>query len=265
MIKELFGKDNKTLKFIRSLKDKKGRKAGGCFLLEGERAVYDSLRINKESIKYIVVSENYRKDKEEVLDKISETVECLCVPDRIFSSLSATESPSGIIAAAIIPENNISDFSYVGDVLILDSVSDPGNMGTIIRTAEAMGFFNIFLFGNCVDIYSPKVVRSTMGSIIRTHFYKTDSEGLEKLKKEGYTLFSTALTESSISPDDAEYTEKNGVIIGNEANGISDKALNLSDKFIKIPMEGEIESLNAAVAAAVVMYSFSSKRRKGGA
>lgn len=260
MINSVFGKDNKTVKFLKSLHDKKGRKQNGCFLLEGERAVCDSAKANGALIKLIMFSETFYNCHKELAEKLSGEFECYAASDKLFMQAADTENPQGIIAAVNIPNSGGFDFGCGEDVLILDSVSDPGNMGTIIRTAEAMGFNSIFLFGSCVDVYSPKVVRSTMGSVLREKVYRADEQDLEKLKNSGYKLYASALSENSLSLNSVKRSGKSAVIIGNEANGISKRVLDVADCYVKIPMKGKIESLNAAVAAAVFMYHFSEER-----
>lgn len=258
MINGIFGKDNKTLKFIKSLHGKKGRKKSGCFFAEGERAVLDSVNESEKNVRYIIFSESYKEEKCERVKKLSERFECYFVPDKLFVQLCDTETPCGILAVFEIPKEN-SDKPLGGNILILDSLSDPGNMGTIIRTAEAMGFEDIILLGGCVDVYSPKVVRATMGSVLRTKFYTGDKSFVSELKEKGYSLYAAALGENAVSPEEIRPAEKSAVIIGNEANGISKEILEISDYCVKIPMKGKIESLNAAVAAAVIMYRFSQK------
>ena len=186
MIKGILGKDNKTVKFIKSLQTSKGRKKGGCFFAEGERAVSDSVATAAERVRYIVFSETYKDEKNDFAEELEKKYSCFFVPDKVFCQLCETETPQGILAVFEIPEEK--DFDFKNDVLVLDSVADPGNMGTIIRTAEAMGFFDIVLLGSCADVYSPKVVRSTMGAVLRTRFLKGSIEDLDNFISKGYKL-----------------------------------------------------------------------------
>ena len=142
-------------------------------------------------------------------------------------------------------------------LLVLDNLRDPGNLGTIIRTAEAAGMSGILLSEGCVDITNPKVVRSTMGAIFRVPFVRCEvlADELLRLKESyyGFTVYATALNGSVVFTEN-KYYGRCAIVIGNESNGVSPEVLAASDKKIRIPMAGKVESLNAAVAAAIVMY-----------
>jgi TrmH family RNA methyltransferase len=149
-------------------------------------------------------------------------------------------------------------------LLLLEDIRDPGNLGTMIRTAEGAGMTGIICSDSSVDLYHPKVIRATMGSIYRVpvclakNFYET----LEELKKRNITIFAAHLHGRSYDTE-GSFTKKCAFLIGNEANGLSDQASSLADELIKIPMEGKVESLNAAVAAAILMYEAARQRRRG--
>lgn len=262
MIKEITGRENRILKTLRSLKTKNGRKKLGLYFVEGERIVRDTLTLAADNISFVVFSSSYFEANKDFCLSLESTTECYLIGDRIFSDISDTKTPQGILMVLSFRHSSLDDFSTGGNILILDSVQDPGNMGTIIRTAEAMGISSIFLTKGSTDIYSPKVLRSAMGSAFRTDFYFIETEDLYTLKEKGYKLYSAALSENSVSLENVECGENAAIIIGNEANGISQEILEISDYLIKIPMTGKIESLNAAVAAAIVMYHFSDKQVK---
>ena len=138
-------------------------------------------------------------------------------------------------------------------VLILDGVAEPGNMGTIIRTAEAAGIECICLGQGCTDIYAPKAVRSAMGSVFRMKFCGFDAAAAAALKSAGFTIAATALY-NSVPIESAKISGKRAIVIGNEAHGVSDEVLSISDMAVRIDMKGKAESLNAAVAAGIAMY-----------
>ncbi len=262
MIKEISGKDNRILKTLRGLKTRNGRKKLGLYFVEGERIVKDTLSFAADNICFVVFSSSYFESDKDFCLSLENKAECYLISDRLFKEVSDTTTPQGILMVLSARNSSIDDFSPGGNILILDSVQDPGNMGTIIRTAEAMGISSLFLTKGSTDIYSPKVLRSAMGSAFRTNFYFIDTEDLYTLKEQGYKLYSAALSDSSVSLENVKCEEKAAIIIGNEANGISDEILEISDYLIKIPMSGKIESLNAAIAAAIVMYHFSDKQVK---
>ena len=257
MLNIISGKDNRTLKLIRSLNTRSGRKKHGLYFVEGLRIVADTIEISADSVEFLVFSQSFSAENSPAVSKYASDFICYQVSDSLFEGISDTKTPQGILAALKHSPSSLSEFSDDSKILILAGIQDPGNMGTIIRTAEAMGISSLFLTKGCVDIYSPKVLRSAMGSALRTRFYNI--EGIEDilwLKKRGYTLFSAALKETSIQLNEALSAPKTALVIGNEANGISDEILSISDYIIKIPMSGKIESLNAAVAASIIMYHF---------
>ncbi len=262
MIKEISGKDNRILKILRGLKTRNGRKKHGLYFVEGERIVKDTISLAADNISFVIFSLSYFESHKDFCLSLENKTECYLISDRLFKEVSDTETPQGILMVLFAHHSSLDNFSANGNILILDSVQDPGNMGTIIRTAEAMGINSIFLTKGSTDIYSPKVLRSAMGSAFRTNFYFIDTDDLHTLKEKGYKLYSAALSENSVSLENVRCEEKTAIVIGNEANGISDEILRISDYLIKIPMAGKIESLNAAVAAAIVMYHFSDKQVK---
>ena len=156
-------------------------------------------------------------------------------------------------------EENFLEIAYekTGKIklLILEDTADPGNLGTIMRTAEAAGVTGAIMGKGTVDIFNPKVVRSTMGSIFRLPFAYVDDlkSVILGLKRDGISFYATHL-KGKESYRDISYSNKAGILIGNEARGLSDEIANLADTYVIIPMQGKVESLNAAVAAALMMY-----------
>ena len=180
------------------------------------------------------------------------------VTDDVMKSMSDTQTPQGILCVVKQPSCVIEDImgnkkSHL--LLILEGLQDPGNLGTIFRTSEAAGVTGIIMSRDTVDIYNPKTIRSTMGSIYRVPFIYSEDlyTDLDKLRTHGISVYAAYLT-GSVSYDKCDYRSDTAFLIGNEGNGLSDKALSHSDTRVRIPMEGSVESLNAAVSAAVLMY-----------
>jgi TrmH family RNA methyltransferase len=175
------------------------------------------------------------------------------VSQKVFKSITDLTTPQGILA--IVEKNDMSSIDYKQNFfLILDDIQDPGNIGTILRTADSINIKQIIVSSKTADVYNPKVVRSTMGAIFRVKvIVKEDLEKtVKELKKHKIKVLATDLkTDESIY--DINYN-KTAVIIGNESKGVSEKLLNISDGRIKIPMTGKTESLNAAVASSIIMY-----------
>ena len=149
-------------------------------------------------------------------------------------------------------------------MMVLDRLQDPGNVGTILRTAEGAGVTGVMLDAECADIYNPKTIRSTMGSIFRMPFcYEEDlEEGIRKLKERGVCVYAAHL-EGKQSYDEADYRGPCAFLIGNEGNGLRPQIARMADTYIRIPMAGQVESLNAAIAATVLMFETGRQRRQG--
>ncbi len=255
MIYNISSKDNKNLKLIRQLNIKKFRTESHKFIAEGKKIVLEALEYASDRLSSIVLSESFFKKDSKLAECFKSSADSIyIVPDNIFAELSDTDTPQGILAVLDMSENCYSPTSQDSRIVVLDGISEPGNMGTVIRTAEALGFDGIYLMKGCTDIYSPKAVRSTMGSLFRMKFRTNCSlDDIAALKSKGFSVIATtpsaeAILESFKAPD------KLAVVIGNEAHGIGDTLMSMADHRIKITMDGMAESLNAAVAAGIVMH-----------
>lgn len=249
--------NNSLIRSFSKLKQKKYRTLEKKYIIEGLRAVEEIIKAKKTAV--FVMTESFLMANPSFSDKISSAV-CYVVSEKVFSSLTETQTPQGILAVADIPAPPV--FPSKPHYIYLDRVCDPGNLGTIIRTAHAFGIGGVMLSPGSCDVYSGKVIRSAMGSYLYTDIYTDFSyEDLFKLKNEGYSIYSTALIKNSESLYDCALGEKTIFVIGNEANGVSSDILDMSDKSLIIPMPGGAESLNAAVAAALVMSEAVRKAR----
>lgn len=248
---------NKLIKNIKLLHNKKGRWSERCFFIEGARSVEQCIKSDGK-IKYIVYSpELLNEDSKRILNEIeSRNYELHLITKELFKSISDTDSPQGILAVVEFEEYSLKDTLKENNFfVILDRVQDPGNMGTIIRTADAFGANAVIVTGGCVDVYNPKTVRSTMGSIFQIPIVHISDieEAVEQLKDKNVNIVATSLDTDRYSYD-VDFKNDCAIIIGNEANGISDEVLEMSNQIVKIPMRGKAESLNAGVASAVLMY-----------
>ena len=176
------------------------------------------------------------------------------VSSEVFKKASDTQTPQGIIFILSKPKYELKDI--IGkNMLILEDIQDPGNLGTMVRTGEGAGISGILMTKGCVDIFNPKTVRSTMGSLFRVPFlYTDDIENDINVIKENEVKVYAAHLKGDMYYNDIHYEKKSAFLIGNEGNGLSDRVAALADQYIKIPMDGELESLNAAVSAAILMY-----------
>ena len=248
-------KDNETVKRLKKLKDKKFRDQENCYIIEGIKLVQEAVQ-EKAKIKLIVICDDCAQEWEtgsELKYEIAK-YECIYVSENIFSKLADVVNPQGIMAV-IEKENKLKEINFNDDLfLILDDIQDPGNMGTILRTADSLNLKQIVISKGSTDVYSPKVVRSTMGAIFRMNIIESSDliKTVKELKKHKIKVVTTSLqTEKSMY--DISY-DKSAIVIGNEANGVRKEIQELSDEKIKIPMLGNTESLNASVATAVVLY-----------
>lgn len=244
-------KSNAKIKNVKKLlSSSKERRLQGLFAIEGVRLVKEA---PIELVRQLFISESLTKNGE--FDSACyKNVEV--VSDEVFRSLSDTVTPQGVLALVEQPawSINIASFEKGCKLLLLDGIQDPGNLGTILRTSEAAGVDLVVMSEDCVDIFNPKVIRSTMGSIFRVPFVIDDLVAvIEMLKAESIKVYGAAL-EGSSDFRKVEFEKRSAIVIGNEGNGISEKVLNAVNKKIRIPMKGQIESLNAAVSTAVLLY-----------
>lgn len=245
---------NEKIKFLKTLKTKKGRENSGCFLLEGRRAVCDAAKKNVP-FELLIVEENKEFD-------VVSDCERIIVSRRVIEVLSDTDAPEGIIALVRCRDLTFSKEKLSGDtVVFLDRLQDAGNLGTVIRTADASGAGAVILSKNCVELYNPKTVRSTMSSLFSVTVMKSadDEKTLSEIKAAGYTLCAADLDGENFF--DIKKEGKNCIIIGNEGNGICEEVLALADRKITLPMRGGAESLNASVAAGILIYGFTFDRK----
>lgn len=256
-------KDNETVKYLKKLKDKKYRDQENCYIIEGIKLIKEAIGENIK-IKYIIVCDDCKQENaidSELKYEIAR-YECIYVSEKIFLSLTNVVNPQGILAV-VEKGKNTNKINYDEDLfLILDDIQDPGNMGTILRTADSINLKQIIVSKGSADCYNPKVVRSTMGAIFRINIIESEdlTKTIKEMKKNKIKIATTSLqTEKSIY--DITY-EKTAIVIGNEANGVSNEVLELADEKIKIPMPGKTESLNASVATAVILYEATRQKIK---
>lgn len=256
-------RDNSKVKLFRSLRVKKNRDKEKLYALEGIKFVREALSLDAE-ISFIMFDEDALSVPAvmELKERASQVgVPCVTCESRIFAGMTDVVSSQGVAAIVRRPEHSISELKENYRLLVLlDRIQDPGNLGTIIRTADAFGPAAVLLTEGCVDYLSPKVVRATAGAAFRVPV----AEGVqgiavvEQLKTEGWRTVST-IVQSSYSFDDIEYSERICLIIGNEGQGVSEEIQKASDLSITIRMTGNAESLNASVAAGICIYEIRKK------
>lgn len=243
-------------------KKSKARKEQGLFVIEGLRMFEEAKQAG--IIHKAYATEEFYEAKTSDEPDYFNGLNYELVSTSVFKEVADTKTPQGIMATVWTREYSLEAIlnNPRAFLLLLEDIRDPGNLGTIIRTAEGAGITGIIVNKSCVDLYNPKVVRSTMGSIYRMPYYQTDNfeEVLRQVKGQGIEIFAAHLQGRSYDTE-GSFTGKCAFLIGNEANGLSDEISQLADTLIRIPMEGKVESLNAAVAAAILMYEGARQRR----
>jgi RNA methyltransferase, TrmH family len=248
---------------IQLQKKSKTRSEQGAFVTEGIK-MFEESRDGGYLIK-AYFSESFYQDKMKEEPSYFEGFSYEIVMDSVLKEAADTLTPQGVMAIVKKPEYCFNNIIKEADanLILLEDLRDPGNLGTIVRTAEGAGVTGIILSKSSVDMYNPKVIRSTMGAIYRMPFVYVDdfTEAINQVKKQGIEIYAAHLSATAFY-DEIDYKDKTAIMIGNEANGLSDEISKLSDKYIKIPMAGNVESLNAAIAAAILMYEVYKQRRK---
>ncbi len=252
--KEITSKENSLIKLTSQLQGSaKARKENGLFVLEGLRICFDAFDNGIRFDKLIVSETAFKKYALEV-EKLSEkAAECYKIPDNLFKKISDTTSPQGIIAVAQIPQNNTAFVNKNGRYIALENIADPSNLGAVSRTAEALGVSGIILSSNGCDPYSPKALRASMGTLLRMPVIVL-SDFSSQIKELGLKAYACVVDSDALPVTDIKFGDGTVLIIGNEANGITDETKATASEKITIPMSGRAESLNAAVAAAITMW-----------
>ena len=252
--KEIRSRDNSLIKLVSRLQSSSSaRKEHGLFVLEGLRLCSDAFLNGIRFDKLIVSFSAAEKYNNEISEFLSKTGECIKVPDNLFEKISDTKSPQGIIALCRIPEHNTRGISSAGRYVALENISDPSNFGAVARTAEALGADGLIVSSDGCDPYSPKVLRSSMGTVLRLPvFVAEDFELL--LKSSGLKTYACVVDSSAESITVQKFSDGCAVLIGNEANGLTEKTVMTAYRRVTIPMKGKAESLNAAAAAAIAVW-----------
>lgn len=246
-------KDNSIIKEIKKLKDRKVRSAKGEFIVEGFRFVEEALKSDYE-VKTLIIEESVESKLSSYnIDKYLDSINTIYVTKSIMKLLASTETPQGVLA--VVKNKDIELVDDDGFYIFCDKVQDPGNLGTIIRTAHASGALGVILRKGTVDLYNDKTLRSTMGSIFNVPvvYDNDDLDTILSLKNNGFKIISSSL-DTDYNFYDIDLTGKCIIVVGNEGNGISSEIFAISDEKFKIPMPGGAESLNVGIATSVIAF-----------
>ncbi len=258
---ELTGLQNPVVKAAAELKQKKYRTQNGLYLAEGLRTAEEAVAYKAVETLFYVATDDDRTMRL-LEDAAMQNIKLVCVNENVMKKIADTETPQGIIAVCKMRQPKLENLLASGKMLlVLDRVGDPGNIGTMLRTADAAGIGGLVLLKGCADIYAPKTVRSSMGSLFHIPVLSgvSEQEFVSTAKKEGYDLLVTCL-DGADNLYKADLSGRIAFVMGNEAGGVSETLLEKADKRVYIPMAGRAESLNVAMAAGIVM--FEALRRK---
>ena len=261
---------NQKIKSVIALRDKaKVRRAQGAFLIEGIHLLSE---VNREDVLEAFVSESFlQKADKNALKKL----QAVCpqyetLTDPVFLKISDTKTPQGVLVVVKRSNRSAEDlFAHAPEgkkslLLLCERIQDPGNLGTILRTAEAAGATGVIISSDSADPYSPKVVRATMGAILRIPFATVESvtEAVNLCKANGTPVYAATL-EKAQSYDTISYKGPCAFVVGNEGEGLLPETIAAATQSVFIPMEGKTESLNAAIASALLLYEANRQRRNG--
>lgn len=258
---EVTGLQNPVVKAAAELKQKKYRTQNGLYLAEGLRTAEEAVAYKAVETLFYVATDDERT-MHLLEDAAAQNIKLVCVSENVMKKIADTETPQGIIAVCKMRQPKLENLLASGKMLlVLDRVGDPGNIGTMLRTADAAGIGGLVLLKGCADIYAPKTVRSSMGSLFHIPVLSgvSEQEFVSVAKKAGYDLLVTCL-DGADNLYKADLSGRIAFVMGNEAGGVSETLLEKADKRVYIPMAGRAESLNVAMAAGIVM--FEALRRK---
>ncbi len=251
-MKVISSQDNKYIKLASSLKQRKYRDAEGVFLVEGRRAVEEALQ--RSDLVQAVFWDESLTEGDSMYSAAASFANCYSIGSRLMKHVCSTESPQGI--AAIVQKPTWSWEAMLdrkGLLIVLDRIADPGNLGSILRTCWAFGVEGVLMTSGCVDPFSPKVVRSTMGAILNVPvFNDVSTEQLDALGDLDYRFMSTDISGSN-NYGTVEYGTPLAIVFGSEAQGVSDALKKRCEIFINIPMNPRVDSLNVAAACAIII------------
>jgi TrmH family RNA methyltransferase len=251
MMREITSATNPFIKELRALAtSKKARQESGTFIIEGWRGI-DTL-LSHESRQYqletLVVSSDWKNDP-----RLPASIDSVLLPEPLFAKISDVKNAQGILGVIRRSPTPFEFFPDTGHYLLLDSIRDPGNLGTLIRSAVGAGYDGVLLHGDCVDPFNPKVIRSTMGTFAFCNIWPVARDDIDRMMKTGYALCVTTGRDGD-SLYETAFPKKTILVIGSEAHGVSDELMQLATQKITIPLATECESLNAAIAGSVCMF-----------
>ncbi len=247
---------NPKIKQVALLRDKaRARREEGAYVVEGLRMFRE---IPAGDVREVYVTQDFYNKNESLCSTYKDLQ---VVSDKVFEKIADTVTPQGIVAVVSMKETSLEDVLKGDFLLFLENIQDPGNLGTLFRTAEGAGVKGIIISKGSADIYNPKVIRSTMGSIFRMpYIYVEDIASVISKEASNMNIYAAAL-EGAKDYTTVSYTGRCGILIGNEGNGLKNETIKAAGKSVYIPMQGSVESLNASISGAILMYEAARQRK----
>ncbi len=247
---------NPKIKQVALLRDKaRARREEGAYIVEGLRMFRE---IPAGDVREVYVTQDFYNKNESLCSTYKDLQ---VVSDKVFEKIADTVTPQGVVAVVSMKETSLEDVLKGDFLLFLENIQDPGNLGTLFRTAEGAGVKGIIISKGSADIYNPKVIRSTMGSIFRMpYIYVEDIAPVIAKESSNMNIYAAAL-EGAKDYTTVSYTGRCGILIGNEGNGLKNETIKAAGKSVYIPMQGSVESLNASISGAILMYEAARQRR----
>lgn len=247
---------NPKIKQVALLRDKaRARREEGAYVVEGLRMFRE---IPAGDVREVYVTQDFYNKNESLCSTYKDLQ---VVSDKVFEKIADTVTPQGVVAVVSMKETSLEDVLKGDFLLFLENIQDPGNLGTLFRTAEGAGVKGIIISKGSADIYNPKVIRSTMGSIFRMpYIYVEDIASVISKETSNMNIYAAAL-EGAKDYTTVSYTGRCGILIGNEGNGLKNETIKAAGKSVYIPMQGSVESLNASISGAILMYEAARQRK----
>ncbi len=258
-------KDNSNIKYVKKLiSSSKFRAETKSFVIEGVRMCEEALK-SKSKILKAFYTEKCAEKYPKLIDEIANTSEqSFLITESLIKVISDAQTPQGIVLVCEqVTQNQINE-DLGENIVLLENIQNPSNLGSIFRVCDALGVIDVFILGDSCDVYNPKVLRGSMGSIFRLNlFLEEDSlECIKNLKDLGYKIYATVPRSDAVSLDKTEFLGKNGIILGNEGNGLKKETIDACNYSITIPMNKETESLNVSVAAGILVWEMVKRGNK---
>ncbi len=256
---DIVSRENAKIKYVRKLViNDNFRKRERCFAAEGLRLCYDAFLSGVLIDEIYYTDEAAQKFSEKIGELINYAGRAYCVPADILREISDTKTPQGVVCVCEKLDKlfSLNTISSVNKIIILEDIQDPRNLGTILRTAEALGLGFVVMSKGCCDVYNPKALRGSMGAAfrVRTFFADKICDAIESLKESDFKVLAAVPDESASLITDVNLSGRTAIAIGNEGNGLTRRVVDVCDQVVTIPMHGRAESLNAAIAAGILMW-----------